>query len=209
MGYVQMFHDHTAFWAELAPCDHVLQLYDSDETLLAHLESFAAEGLCRGEGVIIIATAEHLTALEARLRRVASARGFSLDDAAREDAYIALEAGHVLSRFIVGDWPDQALFEMEVRALLDRARGGAGGGGRKTRKVRAFGEMVALLWARGHTGATVCLEHLWESICAKEKFSVFCAYPRIGLTQDPALSIRDTCEAIGEICRAHTRTLAG
>ena len=28
---------------------------------------------------------------------------------------------------------------------------------------RAFGEMVALLWAKRHIGATVRLEHLWNS----------------------------------------------
>ena len=66
----------------------------------------------------------------------------------------------------------------------------------------AAGEMVAILWARGHTGATVRLEHLWHRLCATESFTLFCAYPKIGFTQDGPASIR-------EICAAHSAVVPG
>jgi hypothetical protein len=40
------------------------------------------------------------------------------------------------------------------------------------RRVRAFGELVALLWARGDVAATVRLEFLWRQIWQKQTFSV-------------------------------------
>ena len=64
-----------------------------------------------------------------------------------------------------------------MSGLLTRGRAGG-------RRVRAFGEMVAVMWARGEQGATVRLEHLWHRLCQSEAFSLFCAYPRIGFTQD-------------------------
>jgi hypothetical protein len=60
--------------------------------------------------------------------------------------------------------------------------------------------MVALLWAQGHSGATVRLEHLWHSLCQEEAFALFCAYPRTGFTQDAT-------ESIKEICETHSRVL--
>jgi hypothetical protein len=191
------------FWGELAPCDHVLQLYENEGVLLDSLEGFIVDGLRLGEGVIVIATPAHLAALEVRLRRDEAEGGFSLDGAAADNAYIALDAEQVLSRFMVGGWPDERLFDLEVESLLSRARGGGG------RRVRAFGEMVALLWAAGHAGATVQLEHLWSALCARETLSLFCAYPRIGFTQDTAGSVKEICESLQRICAAHTRVLAG
>src|SRR5688500_19228341 len=60
------------------------------------------------------------------------------------------------------------------------------------RSVRAFGEMVAVLWANGHNGATVRLEHLWHAFCQSEAFSLFCAYPKTGFTQDASTDRKST-----------------
>jgi len=87
-----------------------------------------------------------------------------------------------------------ARFRQIVGGLLKRA--GCGG-----RPVRAFGEMVALLWAEGHCGATVRLEYLWHRFCTEESFSLLCAYPRSGFTADGAESMR-------QICGAHTHVVA-
>ena len=90
-------------------------------------------------------------------------------------------------------WPDDYLFDQVVTDLLKRA-------GRGGRRVRAFGEMVALLWSLGHNAATIRLEHLWHKLCAEREFSLFCAYPRIGFTQSAD-------ESIKEICAAHSKTI--
>lgn len=182
---------HEIFWGEIAPCEHMVQIYQDDAVFLDTLEGFVAGGLRSGDGVVIIATPEHLTALEGRLRNA----DLDLERAALTDQYIALDANRTLAKFMIQGWPDDILSDQVVTDLLTRA--GKGG-----RRVRAFGEMVALLWHEGHTGATVRLEHLWHRLCHERGFSLFCAYPRIGFTQDADLSIKEICAAHSKIVHA-------
>jgi hypothetical protein len=107
-----------------------------------------------------------------------------------------------------GIWPDDARFTHVIGNLLTRARWGGTFPPRSERGVRAFGEMVAVLWAQGCTGATVYLEHLWnrlrdgdpEGVDGRSGFPLFCAYPRIGTTQDALKSMH-------EICACHTQVI--
>jgi hypothetical protein len=175
------------FWGEIAPCDHLVQIYEEDDVFLDSVEGFVAGGLRAGDGVVAIATDAHLAALDERLTR----QGVGLDFVRSTDQYIALNAEKVLGRFMVAGWPDEELFETVISELLLRARGAG-------RRVRAFGEMVAVLWARGQNSATLRLEHLWHKLCQNEAFSLFCAYPKCGFTKDAQKSIE-------EICAAHSR----
>jgi hypothetical protein len=178
------------FWGEIAPCEHMVQIYDDNTILLDTLEAFAAGGLRAGEGVIVIATAGHLEALEHRLAR----SGIDLRPARSADQYIALEAEHTLGQFMVGGMPDDLRFRTLVTGLIGRAKAGG-------RKVRAFGEMVAVLWAHGDRAAVMRLEQLWHGLCSAEIFSLLCAYPRSGFTQD-------TEKSVAQIHAAHSRTVS-
>ncbi|MDB5034680.1 MAG: hypothetical protein JWQ98_1921 [Chlorobi bacterium] len=179
------------FWGEIAPCEHMVQIYADNSVLLDSLEGFAGAGIEAGEGVIVIATEMHRNGLESRLR----ARGVDVDAARARDQYIDLDAADVLPRFMVRGWPDEQLFISTIMSILERARGNG-------RRVRAFGEMVAILWGRGEQGATVRMEYLWHRLCETETFSLFCAYPRVGFTQHIEASI-------DVICSAHSRVIAG
>jgi NAD(P)H-hydrate repair Nnr-like enzyme with NAD(P)H-hydrate epimerase domain len=48
------------FWGEIAPCDHVLQIYEDDDIFLDALTGFVGGGINAGDAVIVIATATHL-----------------------------------------------------------------------------------------------------------------------------------------------------
>ena len=177
-------------WGALAPCDHLVQIYDDESTFMGTLERFIGDGLRNGEAAVVIATASHRTWLEARLH----AAGHDLVAASASGAYIGLDAAGTLSRFMVDGWPDEARFSAVVRAVLEQA-------GRGGRKVRAFGEMVALLWAQGHTDATIRLEQLWDPLCQSENLALFCAYPRIGAT-------REFGDSLADVCALHSRVIA-
>lgn len=179
-----------AFWGEIAPCDHLIQIYESEKIFLDTLEGFAGAGILAGDSVVIVATASHLQSLNERLRK----QGFNLESLALEHKYIPLEANETLSKFMVNDWPDEDLFRSLVSALLRNAT-------KNNRKVRAFGEMVAVLWEKGLNGATVQLEHLWCDL-HKGGFTLYCAYPKNGFTQSPG-------ESIDTICKAHTKIIDG
>jgi hypothetical protein len=180
------------FWGEIAPCNHLVQIYENDEILLNSIEGFVESGFKAGESVIIIATEAHLKTLNERLK----AEGFDVKSLCETDQFIPLNAEEMLSEFMVKGWPDQALFMDIVKKLIIRARGNT------YRQVRAYGEMVAILWAQGHNGATVHLEHLWNKFCESEAFCLFCAYPKSGFTQNAN-------DSLTHICSTHTKVIAG
>ena len=175
------------FWGELAPCEHVLQIYDEDAPFMDSLQGFIAEGLERGESVIVIATASHREEMSRRL----SLAGHDVEALAAGDRYIALSAQDTLDTFMVRGTPEVERFRRTIKSVIERARRGG-------RPVRAFGEMVALLWARGNRAATVQLELYWNDLLRSERFPLFCAYPRVGFTQEIS-------SAIHAVCEAHTR----
>ena len=179
------------FWGEIAPCDHVVQIYENDGIFLDALTGFVGGGINGGECVIVIATENHLNALNSRLRDY----GISIDTLINDDRYIPVEAEEVLSKFMVDEWPDEKLFMQTISSLLIRGQS-------KGRQIRAFGEMVALLWAKGMNGATVRLEYLWNKYCEQNEFCLFCAYPKTGFTQD-------INESIMNICSCHTKMIGG
>lgn len=177
------------FWGEVTPGEHLVQIYEHDDLFLDTLESFVGAGLRAGEGVIVIATEAHLQALEVHLRL----GDIDVDAARSSDRYIPVNAEELIARMVFRGGPDDYLFKQSVTALLARARG-------EGRRVRAFGEMAALLWARGQNGATVRLEHLWNGILESEAFSLFCAYPKSGFTEDANTSIQELCAMHTKVC---------
>jgi hypothetical protein len=179
------------FWGEIAPCEHVVQIYENDESFLHLLTGFVSGGVNADECAVVIATAAHLEALEKRL----AASGRSVASLISENLYVPLDAEKTLSKFMINDWPDENLFNKAINEVIVSAKGNG-------RKVRAFGEMVAILWAKGQVGATVRLEHLWNKFCENEAFSLFCAYPESGFTQDAA-------ESVMHICSAHKKMITG
>jgi hypothetical protein len=180
------------FWAEMAPTDHLVQVYENDKVFLNTLEGFVGSGLLAGESVIVIATLSHINELNVRL----SAQGLNIAKLVSTGQYVPEDAHEILSRFMVNNWPDDKLFVETVSALFQKAKG------RNGRRVRAFGEMVAILWEKGNAGATVQLEHLWNRLCARSAFCLFCAYPKSGFTQDPG-------QAMQQICCLHSKILDG
>lgn len=173
------------FWSEIAPCDHILQIYENDTEYLDALSRFVSDGFLKNESVIVIATAWHLTALERRLGE------FETDVLRLQHQYIPLDAEQTLAKFMVDGWPDQKRFEQAVNDILKPASQGG-------RRVRAFGEMVALLWAQGNPDATFHLEYLWHQLQRKQAFSLFCAYPKKGLKENSS-------NAVQKICQAHSK----
>ena len=177
------------FWSEVASCSHVVQLYENDDALLNLLEGFVAGGISVNDSVIIIATKAHLADLNKRL----SLHGLNVEALAASDQYIALDAEATLATFMVDGWPDYSLFVNMASQVFDRVRG-------SNRNVRAFGEMVAILWEQGNSGATVMLEHLWNAFFEKESFSLFCAYPKHTFSEDAT-------NTLSNICKAHSKLI--
>jgi len=179
------------FWGEIAPSDHVLQVYDDDDVFLDALAGFIGGGINSGDCVVLIATSKHLGSIQQRLIDY----GISVQTLIEDDRYIPLDAETTLSKFMRDGWPDEKLFNDTITPLFERAVC-------KDRRVRAFGEMVAILWEKGYHGATVQLEHLWNNFMEKNSFTLFCAYPKAGF-------MGNVHESIQTICDCHSKMING
>lgn len=176
-------------WEEIAYDDHSVQIYADYQSFLDALEGFASGGLRAGESVIVIATEKHRRALDRKLAR----RGYDLRQAKLDNRYIAVDAEATLSQFMVDGRVDSERFNACVMDLFSRARGNG-------RRVRAFGEMVAILWEQGDSASTIQLESLWNDFCARVALCLFCAYPRSGFTDANQ-------DSMTTICAHHSRVI--
>jgi hypothetical protein len=187
-------------WAELltgtGPGEHVVQLYGEDDQLLTrNVSRYLAEGLRRGDGLVVIATPEHTSALarhlgdeEPRLAREATSPGRVVYLDARETLARLLEAGRL----------DERRFRAMIGEVLRTVRAGSASG-----SVRAFGEMVSLLWDDGREEDAARLEAMWNTILSEHECSLFCAY-RIDLFGQP-----DDAASLHPIVCSHDYLLAG
>ena len=170
--------------------DHLVELYDSDADLAASVRAFLAPAVDGGDTALVVATAAHRAAFAAAF----AAAGHDLGRAEAAGRYVALDAAEVLAGFMVDGMPDPARFRAVVGPRL-AAEAAAG------RRVRIYGEMVALLWAAGRVGAAVALEDLWNALAAGHEFALLCAYPSSVAAQRP---VRAEFELM---CAQHTRVV--
>ncbi len=150
------------------PEEHLVQLYGKDDRLLTrNITRFLSEGLRRGDGLITIATAEHSGSVARQLRQEPG-----YPKAVLEGRLVFLDAQATLDRLLIGGQPDRDLFERVVGDALKGVQERAGHTG-----IRAYGEMVGLLWKAGQREAAIRLEGYWNSLLRSSNISLFCAYP--------------------------------
>ena len=113
------WNDAEIFWAELAPAEHLVQIYEEERVFMNALEGFVIGGIRCGDGVIVIATEDHRNELEHRLLIC----GIDVDRGRSRGQYIDLDAEDTLSKFMIGEWPDDDLFQRTVTEIVSRARG--------------------------------------------------------------------------------------
>jgi len=152
--------------AEYLDVGHVVQFYGHEDELADRVAGYLLEAL-RGEGVaVVIATPAHRRAFEARLAQA----GTDPAAAARDGTYLALDASDTIRALMTGDRLDRDAFDRVVGGLVQ-------GAGQGSRPVRAYGEMVAVLWDAGLVNAAVQLEEMWDELGLRHSFSLFCGYP--------------------------------
>jgi len=68
-------------------------------------------------------------------------------------------------------------------------------------KIRAYGEMVDILWRRGNLQGAIRLEELWNEFMKRYTFSLFCAYVMDGL------NVEINNGPLQAICKAHSHLI--
>jgi len=185
-----------AQWADHNHSAHVVQFYGEDEFLLDELSRFIGTALGAGEAAVVIATKDHRDGLARRLQ----AWGLDTAKAVAQGRYVTADAAETLAKFTPGGWPDAIRFAQVVGGLIAHLTTGSNG---EPRRIAAFGEMVALLWAEGKPDAAIRLEQLWNDLAQTYSFSLRCAYPMSSFHRE------EHGELLLKVCAEHSAVIPG
>lgn len=177
-------------WSAMSDTDHFVQFYEADGFLLNSLSGFVSAAINCADGAIVIATKEHRDGLDELLR----ANRLNVDKARSGGRYVSLDAAETLSKFMIDGSPDPIVFNQLMSGIIASVTDGRS-------RVRAFGEMVAILWAEGNQTGAIRLEELWNDLQKSHSFSLFCAYPMHGVGRE------EFAELHSGVCTVHSRVI--
>ena len=182
--------------ADAAPGDHIVQLYQDQEFLNRAVCRYARAGLANGQGVMLFPTLSHWKAFRPGLE----AGGVDVHAAQESGQLTVVDADEVLPRFMRGAMPDPPTFEGAFGDIVGQARAGG-----SYRKLRAWGEMVNILWERGDIAASMNLEDLFDQLNKTIDIVMFCSFqmdnfngdvhehmlPRLGTNHSHLIPVED------------------
>jgi excisionase family DNA binding protein len=155
---------------------HIVRFYENDDCLIDSIIDFLKEG----HSNLIIADNKHCTSLRGRLP-------------VSQDLLI-LDANKTMDKFMTQGMPDADKFFEVIGGLVVRAA-------KNGKKVRIYGEIVALLWDEGKIEAALRLEELWNSLQETVPFKLMCGYPM------SLFKARSLTEAFVQVCDKHSNVL--
>ena len=188
MNQTESTHVHQVCSVESG--EHFVQIYNKDQSLIDCLFAFLTKGFKSDEVAIVIATRAHRNALEKQF----VAAGYSVPELKRTGKYAPFDAAETLGLFMHEGQPEAFRFNALVGALIKSAA-------RKGNGVRAFGEMVAILWDEGNRDGAIELERLWNELAKQHSFTLFCAY-----REDQFAGDKDRA-GFPAVCHAHSTVI--
>ncbi len=177
-------------WA--SPPGHLVQFYESDDFLAEAASRFLADGVAAGEALLVIATPAHAAGIVAGL----AAKGLGVARAQEDGRLAVIDAGQCLDRLLVAGMPSWEKFEREIGGAIARSIGAS-----PASRVRAYGEMVDVLWRTGRQGAAIELEAFWGRLLGRYRLSLLCAYVMGNFFKE------SDSAAFRHVCDLHDRVL--
>jgi signal transduction histidine kinase len=163
---------------------HDVQFYDDESFLYEIVGTFLADGQFAGEPVLCVAREDHRAGFIAKVQ----ARG------AEPAGITFFDAREVMSLFMDGAMPDERRFMTVIGSILEEAVTTAPGA-----RIRAYGEMVDVLWRDGNAAAAIRVEELWNALATLYPLTLLCGYGMENFATDGAAS------PFAAICNEHGR----
>ena len=164
-----------------------MQFYERDTDLLVRAGPYLTDTVRAGAVAIVIATEAHRDAFEARFRDA----GVDVAAARDEGTLVWLDAAATLARLMRDGHVDRdAFFDVVGSVVVAAAATG--------RPVRAYGEMVGLLWEAGDVMAVIELETHWNDLAAAIPITLYCAY------RSDSVSGPEHAGALARVCELHS-----
>jgi len=186
----------SASWKELLSSPprgaHVVQIYDRNEFLAAGVAHFAAEGLLRGDAVLLFGTPEHLKGIRGEL----AGKGVDVDAATRNGQVSLNDVHTALSQVAPNGSVDPVLYDAVAGPMLERACSDPRFSG-----VRWWGEISSTLYHRGDRHGSLRAEACADALNLKHGAMLLCS------------SFCDRFDAAGydgifvDMCHTHTHVI--
>ena len=137
---------------------HVVQFYDDEAALIQSVSRYVTDGLDARKSVVLVTSRERQDAL------------FSLLDQHSGDL-VVLDSERTLGELFEGGKFSARRFDAVIgkvmRGAVSRSR---------SHGVRAYGDMVDVLWGCGCLNDALELERSWNDLQAQLPFDLYCAY---------------------------------
>ena len=168
---------------------HAVRFYEDDKSLCRIVSNFIAEGLTLEQPAVVIATRPHIDAIVDNLAESA----IDVPLLQQRGDLLLLDARETLATFMADGQPDPDDFRASAGSVLEQVARG------RTNTIRAYGEMVDVLWRDGMSAAAIKLEMLWNHLANTHDFSLLCGYAMGNFYKDAT---------IDDVCRHHTHVVS-
>jgi signal transduction histidine kinase len=166
-----------------------VQFYDADAFLAERVAEFIRGGLHDAEPVVVVATPEH----RELFRRNLVGHGIDVEHERALGHLIMLDARETLATFMVDGMPDWQRFKDQAGFILGRFG--------QAPRIRAYGEMVDVLWRDGQSQAALQLEELWNVLTQTYPIALLCGY---GMSN---FRSQTDAASFDRVCSAHSHVL--
>jgi len=139
---------------------HVVQFYGSNHSaLLRHLRRYVAQGLDAGDYVVVIAN------------RALHDAVFAVNEITEDGRLELLDSEVALKQLFENGRLNPNRFDQFIGGMLRGVVASA-----RSHRVRAYGDMVDVLWRRGRHADAIELERYWNDLQERLPFDLYCAY---------------------------------
>lgn len=145
----------------------MVQLCESDDALACGAAYFTAEGLRRGEAVVLTGTKVHIQGI----RRALRSRDVDFDSAVSSGQLTVGDAHEAVQAVTVNGLPDRARFEAIAGEVLAKVSADP-----RFRGVRWWGEMSNVFNSLGNRRGVTLDEEIGDAICRKHQVSLLCTF---------------------------------
>ncbi|HMI85077.1 MAG TPA: GAF domain-containing protein [Polyangiaceae bacterium] len=158
--------------------DHRVQFYEDDESLSRLVGNFIGAGIPAGDSIVVIATESHQDSIRGQLESM----GIDLGLVCEAGQLRFFDASEMLSKFMRDGEPNRDLFDVEVGGVVASLVAALSGSAR----LRAYSEMVDVLWKGGQRTAAIRLEELWNDLQTRHASTLLSAYAMASFYKEPA-----------------------
>ena len=145
--------------------NYTVQICLTENSKVDLVTRFIKEGLLNGEAIIIIAKPALRKALKLKIDEL----NFDGHPLQEQNQIRFFDAEFLLSYLTFDGVLEESAFKENIAIPLINPQS-------SYKKVRAFGEMVDILWKKNQHDLAIQLEGLWESVTSKQELSFLCAY---------------------------------